>query len=165
MGVEEPKRQAIAGRSRGTVLNIHYTSHAMQDLKAVLDQVDFRLTITWSTVHGFPVITGCGLAEPMVDVGIVLAGDGGAASVSIGDSTRPELIVTIAGGTRPRKRAVQVVYARDAAEAARLVQRALRGRKPRPLRDPARQRAFEHLLMLAHPANAAPEPAMGFAPQ
>ena len=164
-GAEESKRQAIAGHSSGTVLNIHYTSHAMQDLKAVLDQVDFGLSITWSEKHGFPVIRGCDLTEPMVDVGIVLAGDGGAASISIGDGKHPELVVTVAGKARPRKSAGPLAPVRDAAEAARLVQTALRGRKPRPLRDPARQRALEHLLMLAHPACAAPEPVIHRAPR
>lgn len=162
-GVADSKRQVIAGHSTGTILNIHYTSHQMESLKKVIDKVDFRLSIAWSQRHGFPVITGCDLAEPMVDVAVALASDGGAASITIGDTdgTRPELVVAIRGKARSGRSARGATLARDTTEAARLVRAALRGRKPRPLRDPARQRALDHLLMFAHPVNAAPgsEPA------
>lgn len=160
-GIEESVRQVIAGHSAGSVLNIHYTSHDPDDLKRALDAVDFRLTVAWSERHGFPIIVGCDLAEEMADVDVVLAGDGGAASVSIGgrDGVAPELVVAMAGALKPRNGTRRVIVARDMTEAAQAVREALRGRKPRALRDPARQRALDHLLMLAHPVRVAPGPA------
>ncbi|WP_049643935.1 DUF7737 domain-containing protein [Candidatus Rhodobacter oscarellae] len=53
--------QSAGNRNRnlirhGSVINVHYTAHHINDLKAGADKADFRLQIGRKRQHGFPVI-------------------------------------------------------------------------------------------------------------
>ncbi|MEZ5778873.1 MAG: DUF6538 domain-containing protein [Paracoccaceae bacterium] len=153
-GTTDGKRQAIAGHSSGSILNIHYTSHSAEDLKKEIDQVDFKLCVAFSEQHGFPIIVGSELlAEPQVEVQVVLAGDGSAASFELSSTggDEPELQVTIFDS--PGDDAVGQVGAicLPMDRAARSLYDALRGRQPRRMADPIKQKALDYLLMLGCP--------------
>ncbi|WP_421905010.1 tyrosine-type recombinase/integrase [Mameliella sp.] len=139
--VNDGQRQAIAGHSHGTVLNIHYTSHNTADLKKAADAADYQLQIKFSPRHGFPIIVGCGL-QP-----------NGTASVelTVGDDHQVETL-TVHDDVSEQP---LFVYRRTAAstspcvrDAARRMFELLAGRHLKLPRSELKREAFEHFHAL-----------------
>ncbi|WP_394181175.1 site-specific integrase [Yoonia maritima] len=61
--VSDGERQAIAGHSRQSVINRHYTAFRSKKLKKAVDAADFAVSIDQHPKYKFPVITSCNLAN------------------------------------------------------------------------------------------------------
>ncbi|WP_333909698.1 DUF6538 domain-containing protein [Phaeobacter italicus] len=82
--VDDGQRQALAGHKNGSILNLHYTAHHTQDLKAAVDKADFKIAIGYCAEHGHPVIKSCGLAPAeSFAVDVVLSDDGEAEVIRV----------------------------------------------------------------------------------
>ncbi|MGP6087560.1 tyrosine-type recombinase/integrase [Antarctobacter jejuensis] len=139
--VNDGQRQAIAGHSHGTVLNIHYTSHNTADLKKAADAADYQLEIKHSPKHGFPIIVGCGL-QPAGTASV---------DVTIGDDQQVETVVVIDDlSALPlfEYRRPLVVTTESLRAAARKMCLRLTGRHLRLPRAAIKRVAFEHFHAL-----------------
>ncbi|RMH44606.1 MAG: integrase [Alphaproteobacteria bacterium] len=140
--VKEGQRQAIAGHKHGTITNVHYTAHETADLKRAVDRADFGLEIQFRRQHGFPVITGCRLANgSALDVEVTLDDAAQAASVVVRDAclSEPVFAFTKRSGLTPADR-----------KAVALRLRRILAERPLNLpKNPLKRAAFEHLQALA----------------
>jgi integrase len=141
-GVQEGRRQAIAGHAQGTVLNCHYTAHEVAQLKSALDEADFRLEICYDPKLGFPVIRKCNLGNrTMRDVEVTLADGGHVATVVVLDRDDSIPLFKYAhadsGNTIER------------GEAARTLVAIARDSTLRMPRNAEKRKALEHLMAYA----------------
>ncbi|WP_245216516.1 integrase [Sagittula salina] len=141
-GIQEGRRQAIAGHAGGTVLNCHYTAHEVEQLKSALDEADFQLEIRHNPKLGFPVIRKCNLGKrTQRDVEVTLAADGQAATVAVLDKDDPHPVFEYALDDK------NDTMARG--EAARALVSIAKDCALRMPRNSEKRKALEHLMAYA----------------
>jgi integrase len=124
------------------MLNRHYTAHNTRQLKAVVDQAEFRLEIEYSPRHGFPIVFACGLAgQESLAVEVTLDPLGEAERITVVvPGTQDEVFqfdrVDPETGDRLPRSAVR--------EAARAFRGLIGSRSMRLPRNPMKRSAIEH---------------------
>ena len=86
-------RQRILGHLEGTTVDRHYSDDGLQDLKDILDGVDYGLTVGRVRTFGFPIILGCSTPVlPSIDVFVFLTADGEVSALRLCDPETDETI-------------------------------------------------------------------------
>lgn len=92
--VDTGVRQRILGHLEGTTVDRHYSDDGLQDLKALLDAVDYGLKVGRARQFGFPVILGCSTPIlPSIDVLVSLTDDGKVCALRLCDPDTDEAII------------------------------------------------------------------------
>lgn len=150
--VDRGVRQRILGHLEGTTIDRHYSDDGLQDLKDVLDRVDYGIRIGRIPRIKFPVITGCNTPLlPSLDIDVSLSDEGELAGIELLDADTDEILLAarIEGVTGPKNHAKQelpIRPAKDVAEAIVALQASHTLALPA---DEAVVAAIEHLLILA----------------
>ncbi|SFB13209.1 Phage integrase family protein [Poseidonocella pacifica] len=91
--VETGVRQRILGHLEGTTVDRHYSDDGLQDLKDLLDAVDYGLKVGRVRLFGFPIIVGCSTPVlPSIDVLISLTAHGEVSALRLNDPETDENI-------------------------------------------------------------------------
>ena len=86
-------RQRILGHLEGTTVDRHYSDDGLQDLKGILDGVDYGLTVGRARPFGFPIILGCSTPVlPSSDVFVSLAAEGEVSALRLCDPETDETV-------------------------------------------------------------------------
>ncbi|MFT6091328.1 MAG: integrase [Sulfitobacter sp.] len=141
-GVQENRRQAIAGHRHGTVLNCHYTAHEVEQLKSALDVADFQLEISLDAKLGFPVIRRCNLGGQMVlDVDVTLKDNHQVATLLVREPGNTQLVFEYTPSTQESRR--------ERCNAAQSMAALAKRYSLRMPRNADRRKAIEHLMAYA----------------
>ncbi|SFF05497.1 hypothetical protein SAMN04488523_11630 [Sulfitobacter brevis] len=141
-GVQENRRQAIAGHRHGTVLNCHYTAHEVEQLKSALDVADFQLEISFDPKLGFPVIRKCNLGGKIVlDVDVTLKANHQVATLLVRDPGKAEPVFEYASSADNTRQ--------ERCKAAQSMAAIAKQYSLRMPRNSDRRKAIEHLMAYA----------------
>jgi integrase len=140
--VDDGERQAIAGHRHGSIINVHYTAHHINDLKEAVDKADFKLNIGRKRQYGFPVILSCDLAHgSTLDIEVILGDDNEAEAITVRDPRLAEPLFDCSKIGKLSGEALKQLVAKL---------RAVTDLRPLKLPKNALKRAaFEHLQALA----------------
>ena len=121
LNVDTGIRQRILGHLEGTTVDRHYSDDGLQELKAILDKVDYGLKVGRARQFDFPIILGCSAPVlPSIDVLVSLSDNGEVGALRLCDPETDETIFgsRIAGTPSPKDEAVKhlpVMCAREVA--------------------------------------------------
>ncbi|MBV0893140.1 hypothetical protein KTN05_15090 [Paracoccus sp. Z118] len=152
-------RQRVLGHLEGTTIDRHYSDDGLAELKALLDQVDYGVTVGSVPGFAYPVITGCSRPMlPSLDVTVALGDQSELLAVRLSDPDTEEVIFAgrIEGTSPPREEGwtdIAAISARTVADEILALTSSYSLSLPSNEEQLA---ALEHLLMLGTPPRAVP---------
>lgn len=92
LGVNTGVRQRVLGHLEGSTVDRHYSDDGLAELKALLDRVDYGVTVGRSPCIAFPIITGCSRPLlPSLDVMVSLGDKSELLAVRLSDQDTEEV--------------------------------------------------------------------------